>query len=130
VYPIYTITSNQSAATKFEFYNQTAQGNPRFSAFALDDHQETALMGPGPSGELLYMVNAGFPTSNSIPPGMLMEWATFIAPDNVLSVDDGSLNKRRTFVVVEGDGKNNTIALWDGKCLFRELHPRTCTDAA
>jgi hypothetical protein len=115
VYPIYTLTNNQSLATKFEFYNNTAAGNPRFSAFALDDHQETALMGPGPAGELLYMVNAGYPTANSIPGGMLMEWATFVTPNNNLGVDDGSANKRRTFVVVEGDGGNNTIALWDGE---------------
>ncbi|KAF2683256.1 hypothetical protein K458DRAFT_389864 [Lentithecium fluviatile CBS 122367] len=114
VYPIYTVTKTQAAATKFEFYNHTAQGNPRFSAYALDDRQEAALMGPGPAGELLYLVNAGFPTSKSIPAGMLMEWATFIAPNNVLGVDDGSLLTRRTFVVVEGANKNNTIALWDG----------------
>jgi hypothetical protein len=61
------------------------------------------------------MVNAGYPTSNSIPAGMLMEWATFVTPNNLLGVDDGSANKRRTFVVVEGYGGNNTIALWDGK---------------
>jgi hypothetical protein len=115
VYPIYTLTKDQTTATKFEFYNRTLQGNPRFSAFALDDHQEAALMGPGPAGELLYLVNAGYPTSDSIPKGMLMEWATFITPNNVLSVDDGSTLTKRTFAVVEGDNKNNTIALWDGK---------------
>jgi hypothetical protein len=85
-------------------------------------------MGPGPSGELLWMVNAGLLGSGSIPPGMLMEWATFIAPNNVLGVDDGSLNKRRTFVVVEGDGNNNTIAMWDGECLPRDIGFRICTD--
>lgn len=78
-------------------------------------------MGPGPAGELLYMVNAGYPSDKSIPPGMLMEWATFVYPNMTLGVDDGSALARRSFVVVEGTapwGKNSTIALWDGELCF------------
>jgi hypothetical protein len=60
------------------------------------------------------MTDATNPSTDKIPKGTLMEWATFTTDSNVLGVKDGSTLTNRTFVAVKGTGAGYTVALYDG----------------
>lgn len=78
-----------------------------------DDTRQIALRGP--TGVLLYLVDVTNPSTDTIPGGQLMEWATFTTDNNVLGVKDGSTLANRTFVAVRGSDGGYGLALYDGK---------------
>jgi hypothetical protein len=86
-----------------------------------DDTRQIALRGA--NGVLLYLVDVTNPSSDTVPGGQLMEWATFTTDNNVLGVKDGSTLPNRTFVAVRGTGTTYTVALYDGKWSPREDGP-------
>ncbi|KAL1595808.1 hypothetical protein SLS60_009497 [Paraconiothyrium brasiliense] len=107
----YSLAAQQTAATKF-FVNKYAPTNT-FAVHNADDTRQLALQGP--NGVLLSLVDATNPTTDTIPKGTLMEWATFTMDNNVLFVKDGSTLANRTFVAVKGSGSDYSLALYDGK---------------
>ncbi|KAL5415536.1 hypothetical protein PMIN03_002659 [Paraphaeosphaeria minitans] len=106
----YSLTAQQNAATKF-FVNKYAPTGT-FAVHNADDTRQLALQGS--NGILLSLVDATNPTTDSIPKGTLMEWATFTMDNNVLFVKDGSTLANRTFVAVKVSGSDYSIALYDG----------------
>lgn len=58
-----------------------------------------------------------FPTASKIPPGVPMEWDTFVTDANgTLSIDDGSASRDRYWVAYKGSKDPvYTIGLYDGK---------------
>jgi hypothetical protein len=107
----YTLASAQAAATKF-FVNQY-EPTGTYAFHNADDTRQLALQGS--SGALLYLVDVTNPSSDDIPGGQLMEWATFTMDNNVLGVKDGSTLTNRTFVAVTGEDGGYGLALYDGK---------------
>lgn len=107
----YTLASAQTAATKF-FVNEY-KPTATYAFHNADDTRQVALRGS--SSALLYLVDVTNPSSDNIPGGQLMEWATFTMTDNVLGVKDGSVLPNRTFVAVRGADGGYGLALHDGK---------------
>ena len=107
----YALASAQTAATKFFLrkYDPTST----YAVHNADDTRQVALQGE--NGILLYLVDATNPSTDKIPKGQLMEWATFTTDANVLGVKDGSTLTNRTFVAVKGSGTSYTLALYDGE---------------
>ncbi|KAJ4301048.1 hypothetical protein N0V90_003138 [Kalmusia sp. IMI 367209] len=105
----YSLASAQTAATKFFINKYDATGTYAFHN--ADDTRQVALQGP--TGVLLSFVDATNPSTDTIPKGQLMEWATFTTDNNVLFVKDGSTLTNRTFVGVKGSDNSYTIALYD-----------------
>lgn len=68
----------------------------------------------GADGVLLFLNDATNPSTDTIPKGTLMEWATFTMDNNVLGVKDGSALTNRTFVAVGSSG-SYSLALYDGE---------------
>lgn len=103
----------QTAASRFFLQKYNATNTWAFHN--ADDTRQVALRGP--SGVLLYMVDVTSPSSDTIPSGQLMEWATFTLDNNILGVKDGSTLTTRTFVAVQGteSGGAVTLALYDGE---------------
>ncbi|KAF2678233.1 hypothetical protein K458DRAFT_317287 [Lentithecium fluviatile CBS 122367] len=106
----YSLAAAQTSATKFFLNKYTATGT--YALHNADDTRQVALQGE--SGVLLYLVDATSPSTDKIPKGQLMEWATFTTDNNVLGVKDGSTLTNRTFVAVKGTGTSYTLALYDG----------------
>lgn len=103
----------QTAATKF-FVNQYAP-TKTYAFHNADDTRQIALRGS--SGVLLNLVDVTNPSTDTIPGGQLMEWATFTMDNNVLGVKDGSTLPNRTFVGVRASDGSYGVALYDGKFL-------------
>ncbi|ORY09306.1 hypothetical protein BCR34DRAFT_568667 [Clohesyomyces aquaticus] len=105
----YSLASASSAAAKFwvDLYKPTGT----YAVHNADDTRQIALRGP--DGTLLTLVDITNPSTDNIPSGQLMEWATFTMDANVLGVKDGSTLTNRTFVAISGSG-GYTVALYDG----------------
>lgn len=106
----YTLASAQTAATKF-FINQY-KPTGTYAFHNADDTRQVALRGA--NGVLLYLVDVTNPSTDNIPGGQLMEWATFTTDSNVLGVKDGSTLTNRTFVAVTATDGSYGVALYDG----------------
>ncbi|KAF1971472.1 hypothetical protein BU23DRAFT_510139 [Bimuria novae-zelandiae CBS 107.79] len=106
----YTLAPTQAAATKF-FLNKYASTGT-YAVHNSDDTRQVALQGP--NGVLLSLVDATNPRGDTIPGGMLMEWATFTTEGDVLGVRDGSTLTNRTWVAVKGSETDYGVALYDG----------------
>lgn len=108
----YGLASTQAAATKFfvNLYKPTGT----YSFHNADDTRQVALQGK--DSVLLNVVDVTNPSTDIIPGGTLMEWATFTMDSNVLGVKDGSTLTNRTFVAIQGTG-GYSLAFYDGECL-------------
>ena len=110
----YSLASGQAAATKF-FVNLYKPTNT-YAIHNADDTRQVALQGS--SSYLLNVVDVTNPSSDKIPGGQLMEWATFTLDNNVLGVKDGSTLTNRTFAAVPASGGSGyNLAFYDGKLL-------------
>lgn len=102
----YGLAAAQTSAAKFFVTKLNATNTYAFHNS--DDTRQAALRGP--TGVLLYLVDVTSPRADTIPSGQLMEWGTFTMDNNILSVNDGSTLKDRTFVLA-----GTQLALYDGK---------------
>jgi len=107
----YGLASSQAAATKFfvNLYKPTGT----YAIHNADDTRQVALQGA--NSAILNVVDVTNPSSDNIPGGQLMEWATFTLDNNLLGVKDGSTLPNRTFAAVpvtSGSGYN--LAFYDG----------------
>lgn len=107
----YVLASAQTSATKF--FTNKYDATSTYAIHNADDTRQIALQGT--DGVLLYLIDATNPSSDNIPKGQLMEWATFTMDNNVLGVKDGSTLTNRTFVAVKGSDNGYGLALYDGK---------------
>ncbi|KAF1950704.1 hypothetical protein CC80DRAFT_482337 [Byssothecium circinans] len=107
----YALNANAASASKFFSIKYDKTGTYAFHNS--DDTRQVVLQGT--SSALLYLLDATNPSTDTIPKGSLMEWATFTRDNDVVGVKDGSTLTNRTFAAVKQSDGSFNLALYDGE---------------